>query len=151
MFVRTAFALGGSDRHLRLGFIRNEVRWEDAFLDRGSFKPSAGNLAALDLDNGHPMGGVCNQMHDVTNVELHGLLLLHHLARVQPSVRQPVRLQSSASPQCRLRPPRLGFLFDCDGLEGTSGGHTGGLDMSSGQQFIDDPECHHRIGTLRSA
>jgi hypothetical protein len=53
------------------------MRGKYAFFDCSSFEPSAGYLAAVDLNNGHPMRGVSNQMHDIANAELHGSLLLH--------------------------------------------------------------------------
>jgi hypothetical protein len=34
------------------------MRGKDAFFDRSSFEPSAGYLATIDLNNGHPMGVV---------------------------------------------------------------------------------------------
>jgi hypothetical protein len=64
-----------------LELLRDEMRGEDAFFDCSSFEPSAGNLAAIDLNNGHSMRGVSNQMHDIANAELHGSLLIH-LTRV---------------------------------------------------------------------
>jgi hypothetical protein len=53
------------------------MRGKESFFDRNSFEPSAGYLTAIDLNNGHPMGGISNQMHDIANTELYGSLLLH--------------------------------------------------------------------------
>jgi hypothetical protein len=62
----------------------NDMRRKEAFFDRSSLEPSAGYLAAIDLNNRHSMRGVSNQMHDIANAELHGSLLIH-LTRVQPT------------------------------------------------------------------
>jgi hypothetical protein len=69
--------IGRNGRRLRLKLLRDKVQRKYAFLNCSSFKPSAGDLAAVDFNDGHPMRGISNQMHDIANAKLHGSLLLH--------------------------------------------------------------------------
>ncbi len=57
---------------LGLEFLSDEMRRKRAFLHNRPFEPPAGNLETIDLNNGHPVRGIGNQMHDVAYAELHG-------------------------------------------------------------------------------
>lgn len=47
-----------------------------------------------------------------------------------------------------LQAIRLGLLFDSNRFEGTPNGNTSRLNVPCDQEFVDNPERHHRIGPL---
>ena len=44
----------------------------------------------------------------------------------------------------------LSWLFNCNRFEGAPDSDTGGLNVSCGQQLVDNPKGHHCIRPLRS-
>ncbi len=70
--------LSGGFNSLGLELLGYEMAGERAFLHHRPLEPPAGNLRAIDLNNGHPVRGISNQMHDIANAELQGSLLIHH-------------------------------------------------------------------------
>jgi hypothetical protein len=52
---------------------------ECSLLYRCAFEPPAGNLEAVNLNDGHPVRGIRNQIHDIADTEVHGALLIHHI------------------------------------------------------------------------